>query len=223
MTRLCSIEGCGDEAKKRGFCKRHYGQWYRREVVAKETRRCSIDGCDRPFAAKGLCQWHHRKMRLHGDPLGGDDQYTNPSDALAARTVKRETGCVEWTGSTNRAGYGSIKVSGRTVLAHRASYEINRGPIPDGQWVLHRCDNPPCVNPDHLFLGDAQANVDDMMTKGRGRKARGEGHGAAKLTEEQVRAIRADPRKVRDIAPDYGIGKSTVSYIKTRKIWGHVE
>lgn len=187
------------------------------------TRLCSVEGCGKKHLAKGYCVKHYRRWTDHGDPLGGEDQYSSPAEALAARTVRRETGCVEWIGCTNHAGYGSMKVNGRTMLAHRASFELNRGPIPEGQWVLHRCDNPPCVNPDHLFLGDVQANVDDMMAKGRGRKAKGVGHGAAKLTEDQVRAIRADPRKLRDIAPDYGIGKSTVGYIKSRKIWGHIE
>jgi hypothetical protein len=187
-----------------------------------DFKTCTIDGCERKMQAKGLCGSHYQLKRRYGDPLAPKAKYFDPRDALKARTKIADNGCMEWTGSTISDGYGMMKVSGKSMLAHRFSYTQAFGEIPEGQLVLHRCDNPSCVNPDHLFLGTDQDNVSDMFAKGRGRKAKGSGHGRTNLTEDQVRSIRADPRKLRDIAADYGLGKSAVGYIKSRVNWGHI-
>ena len=103
-----------------------------------------------------------------------------------------KNGCWSWTGNVNPKGYGTIKrgYNENNIVAHRASWEVHRGPIPDGMLVLHKCDNPPCTNPDHLFLGTHQDNMDDMVTKERQSKLTGENHGRAKLTEKEVLEIR---------------------------------
>lgn len=82
--------------------------------------------------------------------------------------------CWEWTGARLPRGYGFAwdNAVGANRLAHRLAWELTNGPIPDDLWVLHRCDNPPCVRPDHLFLGTAADNAHDMMAKGRGRRQR---------------------------------------------------
>jgi hypothetical protein len=100
--------------------------------------------------------------------------------------------CWVWTGNTVSGGYGLFGLRGRQVLAHRFAYERAFGPIPDGQKVLHRCDNPPCCNPAHLFAGTQADNVRDMLAKGRQRCPVGERHPKAKLTTAQVLALRAD-------------------------------
>lgn len=97
-------------------------------------------------------------------------------------------GCWEWSGGRFERGYGAFEGSSGSRRAHRVSWELHRGPIPDGLKVLHRCDNPPCVNPDHLFLGDDVDNAADMTAKGRGRI--GQRNGRAKLTPEDVIAAR---------------------------------
>jgi hypothetical protein len=75
--------------------------------------------------------------------------------------------CWLWTAAKDHNGYGTLKIAGRNVGAHRLSFEIHKGPIPPDQIICHRCDNPTCVNPEHLFSGTTQDNVDDKMNKGR--------------------------------------------------------
>ena len=139
------------------------------------------------------------------------------------------SGCWLWVGDyATNTRYGQITSSGgakerKKFRAHRASWELNRGPIPNGLSVLHKCDTPACVNPDHLFLGTQADNMHDMFAKGRRPTARGERAGKAKLTEEQVLAIRDDPRPYREIAHAYGLGShSSVKAIKLRRSWAHV-
>jgi hypothetical protein len=137
--------------------------------------------------------------------------------------VERGDGCWTWTASRYTAnGYGQFFVAwvnGATVTttAHRVSWELTHGPIPDGSWVLHRCDNRSCVRPDHLFLGDHDANMADMARKGRS--------GRAKLTAAKVAEVRrrlAVGEKHRTIAADFGVSRSAVTRINSGRIWRHV-
>jgi len=131
-----------------------------------------------------------------------------------------QSGCWEWTAYKDANGYGAISFSGKRKLAHRVMYELRYGLIPAGACVCHSCDNPACVNPDHLFLGSHAENMADMASKGRAPK--GETHVAAKLTEADVLAIRADTGTQQEIAAKYGIGKSQVSRIRLGQTWKHV-
>ena len=108
------------------------------------------------------------------------------------------------------------------LLAHRVSWELYRGKIPAGLCVLHRCDNPSCVNPEHLFLGTKKDNALDREHKGRGRLSHGEFSGFNKVTNEQVLEIRNNPETSRKIAPKYGISDRMVRYIKSRSNWKHI-
>lgn len=162
-------------------------------------------------------------------------------DRLARRLIEADPpahctelgACQIWTGRVNRKGYGEINRGGRglgSMLAHRASWEVHRGSIPDGLNVLHRCDNPPCCNPDHLFLGTLADNNADMLAKGRygvlpEHLPRGERHALAKLTEDRVREARGlnaagIPKK--HLAKRYGVAESTMDAAIRGKTWGHV-
>lgn len=122
------------------------------------------------------------------------------------------SGCWLWTGSVNRYGYGKTKVDQKHITAHRWSWMLHKGGIPDGLHVLHHCDVPACVNPDHLFIGTNQDNVDDRVSKNRT---------PTKLTKEQVVQIleMAGTKSTRDIGKIFGIGATTVSKIHRRITW----
>jgi hypothetical protein len=161
---------------------------------------------------------------------------------------KSDGGCWEWTHSRASNGYGSFKMNYKHRLAHRYAWEITNGAIPAGALVCHRCDNPPCVNPDHLFLGDYSTNQLDAVAKGRHsaqthrhRWARGSRHGTkthpeavargerasqAKLTNERVLEIRAARASTgygkRRLAAMFGVPEATVSLIIRRITWTHI-
>ena len=133
-------------------------------------------------------------------------------------------GCWLWVGSIDTSGYGQLWNAGGTRIAHKLSYEFYKGEVLNGLQVLHTCDIPCCVNPDHLFLGTLQDNMRDRDAKGRGKipDNRGERCGTSKLTEVQVLAIRVDTRPQPQIAKEYRVSKSTISHIKNNKRWKHL-
>jgi hypothetical protein len=90
-----------------------------------------------------------------------------PQERFERRLVLMPDGCLEWTGYRLPKGYGTIRIAGKNVYAHRFAWALAHVPIPTGQWVLHHCDNPPCCEPTHLFLGTNADNVADKMAKGR--------------------------------------------------------
>lgn len=145
------------------------------------------------------------------------------------------SGCWLWLGSLRGSlGYGRIKVDGKTISAHRYSWQLANGPIPPGLVVCHRCDNPACVNPDHLFAGTQADNIADCRNKGRfadntwtsGFRRHIAKPGAknrfAKLTEADVIDIRADRRRYVKIAPEYSVTPECISAIKRRLTWKHI-
>ncbi len=149
-----------------------------------------------------------------------------------AKVVKAEGGCWLWTGST-KGGYGVVTFGRRKrIPAHRVSWELTRGPIPDGLCVLHNCpggDNPRCVNPDHLFVGTRGDNNADREAKGRGKVRlidnRGERNGQAVLTPAVVKMIRSDAAQgvsPARLAGECGAAVGTVRNVIARRTWRHV-
>ena len=133
------------------------------------------------------------------------------------------TGCWIWTGARHSQGYGLIKrKDGKQLRAHRAAYEWVFGPIPPGLQVCHRCDNPRCVRPGHLFLGTPRDNAADMVAKGRAARNVGERNGAARLTQAQVAQIRATSQPYCRLAETFGVTPSAIGLIKRHERWTHV-
>jgi len=160
--------------------------------------------------------------------IGVHIRYVHETDDQARfwPKVQKGEGCWLWTAVVNSDGYGHFrKQHGGEVYAHRFSYEIHHGPIPEGMHVLHSCDNTRCVNPAHLSLGTHSENMADMKAKGRHT------HGAknkwAKLTTEQVREIKANPPRlghggdVQAYAERYGVRGSAIRAIVQKRSWVH--
>lgn len=144
-------------------------------------------------------------------------------DRLMNKIYRNESNeCWEWMGS-KRNGYGFISINNHIEYTHRISYELFIGKIPEDMCVLHRCDNPPCNNPDHLFLGTKGDNIRDCISKGRNNVASGEKSGRAKLTFNQVRKIRFDYKKggisQRELAKIFGVGKTIIGNIVRNESW----
>jgi hypothetical protein len=129
--------------------------------------------------------------------------------------------CWEWKLSCFESGYGQWKVKPKNLRVHRVAYELSKGEIPDGLYVCHTCDNPPCCNPNHLWLGSNTDNQRDCIEKGRKVSPTGEGHGMAKLTAENVASIRAaHPRNTtRSLALRFDVSQSQIRRIVTRTNW----
>lgn len=163
--------------------------------------------------------------------------------------VNKTDGCWLWTGTHTKAGYGVFLIGRRREYAHRIAHVLGSGrPIPDGWYACHRCDNPPCVRPDHLFAAPPAENISDMIAKKRSMDyvcperrlrgddhparvhpeylARGEAHPAAKLTAEQVTEIRrvwaAREATQAKLAARFGVSQVTIGHVVLRKVWKHV-
>lgn len=132
--------------------------------------------------------------------------------------------CLEWPRGIGLDGYGKVRTNGATSRAHRVAFGLTFGPISDGLFVCHHCDNRRCFRPSHLFSGTALENQRDRIRKGRGQE--GEQHSQAKLTEEQVRQIRSDyanGARVPSIALKFGISKSWARVVAKSYSWQHIE
>lgn len=142
------------------------------------------------------------------------------------------SGCWLWIGAHNPKGYGRVNFKGDNRYAHRVSYLLSCDEIPEGILVLHKCDTPACVNPDHLFLGTNDDNMIDRNKKGRQAKLPGERNGFSVLTEAQVLEIRAlregssyrnsGELSQKNLAKKYGVGQTAISKVLNRETWSHI-
>jgi hypothetical protein len=187
---------------------------------------CSIPGCGKKELSRGFCSAHYAKWSKYGDPLVVKQRQLH-GVTLSERWssyVEKSDGCWIWSGSRDTNGYGRLRVNDVPELAHRLAWKLLRHDITPGQHVLHRCDNPACVNPAHLFLGDQAANNADKMAKKRHKfgVSRGEDHGCSKLTEEQVLEIRKSVGSSIQVGERFGISGRQVRDIRRRKAWAHL-
>lgn len=149
----------------------------------------------------------------------------NPKKQKPIRYIITDDGChVVTSHYKDRDGYVTIKrrIDGidRVLMLHRVSYENYYGEIPNGSVVMHSCDNPSCINPEHLSIGSTKDNQMDKVNKGR--QARGKSNGKARLTEVDVLSIREDQRSIKEISQSYGVTIQHVHGIKRKKTWAHI-
>lgn len=141
--------------------------------------------------------------------------------------IRNEDGCWGWKGTPSKP-YGSLQYGGKykTISAHRASWLLHKGEIPEGIFVCHKCDNPRCSNPEHLFLGTPTDNVLDMFKKGRHPIYKGENAPQARLNESQVTQIKQlleTDKSLTQIAKMFGVHIVTIHDIKYKKTWNHIQ
>lgn len=188
-------------------------------------KTCSVEGCEGAYHGRGWCRSHYRRWKKHGDPMKGIRNLgaSLPDRFAAFVEVAPSDECIVWPQeSCFTSGYGLIRYQGKNLRAHRVSYEIHKGEIPPGMLVRHKCDNPPCVNPDHLEAGTHADNMRDKSD--RNRAAVGERSGLSKLTEAQVLEIRelAKGHTHTSISLEYGVTSANIDAIVKRKTWRHI-
>lgn len=194
------------------------------------TRKCGIAGCGRRNYGHGLCSRHYTRKIRNGSP----DVSARPTFGMTAEQSFRHympehppsEGCWIWRGPVSNE-YGSYKAdNGRTYKAHRVSYALHNGPIPQGRLIRHTCDTPLCVQPAHLLPGTDADNNRDMLERKRNRQPKGTAQRSAKLNDETVREIRAlyaaGGVTQQQLADRYGVHQTRISALVRGERWKHV-
>lgn len=201
-------------------------------------KTCSITECNNKLVAKGLCSTHRKINKKYGTPIptcwcGDFAQTFTGSQGFSLECeyhsflkrywdnvpVLSDEECWEWQGSRTTAGYGAIYYKGKLRYAHRLALEFKGEEIPDRYHACHKCDNPPCVNPNHLFVGSPKDNAQDKVSKGR--HTFGEKHPNAKLTNAEILKIRDMAENgvfFSDIAKIFNVSDSHISNTVARLI-----
>jgi len=181
---------------------------------------CKCDcGKIKKFTASNLLRGHCKSCGCLRD--------ITDTQRFFSHVKKKKSGCWEWQGHLMAQGYGRCIFDGkRSYLAHRASWVIHKGDIPEGMYVCHKCDNPKCVRPEHLFLGTNEENIKDRTIKKRSNRPFGNTFAPRKLTEKNVLEIREMIKKgftQQKIADKFGVARCTIYKIKIKQKWKRIE
>lgn len=165
------------------------------------------------------CKWEYKRS--------DNAEFVNHTASRFHGYVKNngDDWCWGWSGTKNKSKYGIFVVRKKKHLAHRWAYQYFIGQIPDGLWILHRCDNPECTNPKHLYAGTPLDNTRDAIARGRFKfppSNKGELHHSARLKSKEILQIRESPSSYSELSKIYGVRECTIIAIKKRKIWKHI-
>lgn len=166
--RTCTVDGCENRHRCKGYCDKHYQRWRKHgdplhaQVQVSRRGTCEVDGCTSPIKARRLCCRHYQRWKNHGDPTAGEPPRI-VGDDLARLLAKADTtdpdGCWLWGASINADGYGIFRYDGAMRGAHRVAYLLLAGPVPDGHEIDHLCSVRHCVNPAHMEPVTHEENV----------------------------------------------------------------
>lgn len=174
--KSCSVDGCEKGGQlRRGWCKMHYQRWKRHgdPLATKHREFCTFDGCAKEHYAQGYCTLHYQRWRKYGDASTLKAvAYESPEHAFSDRT-EWQGDCLVWVGPRNPDGYGSIRVNGVGVGAHRHAWERENGPIPEDRVIDHICWNRACVNVKHLRLATLSQNCSHLSGANSDNKSTG--------------------------------------------------
>lgn len=177
---------------------------------------CLVDNCTFPVSTRGRCKHHY-------------NQYFNSSDFIKKKTSKEllldlisepSIACIEWPMYRDKKGYGWCRINRMNKFSHVAALEIYSGESSDGRFALHSCDNPPCLNPLHLRWGSHAENMEDMKSRNRQFKPKGERNGSCKLTKDQALEIKLYLNTSNaELARKFNVSRTQIHKIKTGKKW----
>jgi hypothetical protein len=214
------------------------GLKFGRLTVIKYAGNENLNGKRKYCKWKCLCECGKEKIILRSNLITGSTQscgclkwpkgeaYILKTKQRLEKHTKKTNKCWFWTGALNAWGYGIINIKKKITLAHRAMWSLFKGEIPKNSLVCHSCDNPSCVNPDHLWLGSNKDNMDDMYSKKRSNQPQGEKHPLSKLTNEDVLKIRSlhKPRiyTAKQLAKEFNVKETAINCIIYNKTWKHL-
>jgi hypothetical protein len=192
--------------------------------------KCVVSNCHEKSVAWGYCQKHYVRVKKYGSPHAKKkDQSTLEERFWRYVTKTGDNDCWEWEGQRLSNGYGRISLGAKVLGsdgAHRVSWRMhNKQEIPQGWHVMHKCDNPSCVNPNHLTIGTPKDNTQDMIRKGRKRTVAplGEGNGKSLLNAEKVRLIRSSTLNHAALGRQLGVSPNCIRGVRTGRTWSHIE
>jgi len=232
---ICHAEGCENEAVCRRLCNKHYlrmkkGYKLKRNPT-KQSATCSVDGCENETYAKNLCTTHYQRYKKYGTT--SEEALRNKTRSMPLKERLQfysqevdENDCFIWQGRVGKDGYGILWWKDYPYRAHRISYELYNGEIPEGKVVCHTCNNKLCVNPDHLYAATQAKNTQDAARDGLMAQKTGEDSHVSKLTREQAIEIikrRKKGEKAEFISKDYGITHWTVYDLMKGKSWPDID